>query len=150
MEIDGMETAVLWPPPGWAPRRKENNNSLILRLGYGRRHFLLPGDVEATVERQLGKADAPLQSDVIKVSHHGSNTSTTSAFLEGVAAGFGVISVGPYGRYGHPRRETLERLRLAGVRIYRTDHDGATTFLTDGNRIEVTTHRAGLRPWPHF
>jgi competence protein ComEC len=149
-EIDRVETAVLWPPPDWSPRRKENNNSLILRLGYGRRHILLPGDVEATIERQLRKADAPLRSDVLKVSHHGSNTSTTSGFLEGVAAGFGLISVGPYARYGHPRRETLERLRLAGVRIYRTDHDGATTFLTDGNRIEVTTHRARLRPWPPF
>jgi competence protein ComEC len=106
--------------------------------------------VEATVERQMMKADVSLQSDVFKISHHGSNTSTTSAFLEGVAAGFGVISVGPYARYGHPRRETLERLRLAGVRTYRTDHDGATTVVTDGNRIEITAYREALRPWPPF
>lgn len=148
LEIDRVETGVLWPPPGWAPRRNENNNSVILRLGYGRRYILLPGDVEATVERQLMKADVPLQSDVFKVSHHGSNTSTTSAFLEGVAAGFGIISVGPNARYGHPRRETLERLRLAEVRTYRTDQDGATTVVTDGNRIEITTYREALRSWP--
>lgn len=150
MEIDGVETQVLWPSPDYVPTKNENNNSIVLRLGYGRRHVLLTGDAQATVERRLMRAGASLQSDVLKVSHHGSNNSTTSPFLEDVAPTFGVISVGPNRQYNHPREETLERLRLAGARIFRTDHDGATTVLTDGNRIEITTHRTSLRSWPPF
>ena len=150
VNLGAAEAEVLWPAGNWVPTRNENNDSLVLRLGFGRRHIVLPGDAEATVERRLLRAGIPLSGDVLKVPHHGSNDSTSSLFLETLAPGFAVISVGANRQYGHPRPETRERLRLAGVRTYRTDQDGATTFLTDGNRIEVITHQNSIRPWPPF
>jgi competence protein ComEC len=150
VELGAVQAQVLWPAADWVPTRNENNDSLVLRLGFGRRHLVLPGDAEEAVERRLLRAGIPLRGDVLKVPHHGSNDSASSLFLETLSPGFAVISVGANRQYGHPRPETLERLRLAGVRTYRTDQDGATTFLTDGNRIEVGTHRNSLRPWPSF
>lgn len=150
MEIGSVAVQVLWPAADWVSTQNENNDSLVLRLGFGNRHVLLPGDAEATVERRLLREGALLRSDVLKVSHHGSNDSTSSPFLETLRPDFAVFSVGAYGQYGHPRPETLQRLRRAGVRTYRTDRDGATTFLTDGNRIEITAHRHLIRPWPPF
>jgi len=149
-ELDGADVQVLWPSPDYVPTENENNDSLVLRLGYGGRHFLLSGDAEATVERRLLNTGMALRSDALKVSHHGSNDSTTAAFLQSVSPSFAIISVGPNRQYGHPHEETLERLRQAGTRILRTDQDGATTVLTDGNRIEVHTFRETLRPWPPF
>jgi competence protein ComEC len=150
MNLGAVEAEVLWPAADWVPTRNANNDSLVLRLGFGRRHIVLPGDAEGTVERRLLRAGVPLRGEVLKVPHHGSNDSTGSLFLETLAPGFAVISVGPNRQYGHPRPETLDRLRQAGVRTYRTDRDGATTFLTDGNRIEVRMHRNSIRPWPPF
>ena len=150
LSIGGVQNEVIWPAEDWRPTRNENNDSLVLRLGFGRRHLLLPGDAETTVERRLLQGAAPLRGDILKVPHHGSNDSASAAFLQALSPGFASISVGAYGQYGHPRPETLERLRAAGIRTYRTDRDGATTFLTDGNRIEVRTYRESLRPWPVF
>ncbi len=148
--IDGVQVEVLSPPPGWAPRRAGNDDSIVLRLGYGARHMLLPGDVEARMERHLLQDGLPLASEILKVAHHGSKTSSTPAFLERAASRFGIISVGAFGRFGHPNAETLEALRVAGVRTYRTDQDGAVTVSTDGNRLELTTFRDSLHPWPRF
>jgi competence protein ComEC len=145
-----VETQVLWPAADREPTKNANNDSVVLRLGYGRRHVLLPGDAETTVERRLLKAGVALQSDVLKVPHHGSNDATSLPFLEAVAPSFGILSVGPYNAYGHPRPETLANLRQAGARITRTDRDGATSVRTDGNRIEVGTFRETLRDWPPF
>ncbi|OFW42220.1 MAG: hypothetical protein A3J28_06375 [Acidobacteria bacterium RIFCSPLOWO2_12_FULL_60_22] len=149
-EVQGVEVLVLSPPSDWNPPRVSNNDSLVLRLGYGRRHVLLPGDVEARMEQRLVKDGMPIASDILKVPHHGSKTSTSPDFLARVAPRFGLISVGPYRRFGHPHAEVLEALQQAGVRTYRTDADGATTVSTDGNRIELTTYRETLRPWPPF
>lgn len=150
VNLGAVKAAILWPAANWVPTQNENNDSLVLRLGFGRRHLVLPGDAEATVERRLLRAGVSLRGDILKVPHHGSNDATSTLFLESLQPAFAVISVGAYGQYGHPRPETLERLRQAGVRTYRTDRDGATTFLTDGNRIEVMTHRNSIRPWPPF
>lgn len=149
-EMDGVEVLVLSPPPDWNPRRVSNNDSLVLRLGYRRRHVLLPGDVERPMENRMVENGFPIASDVLKVPHHGSQTSTTPAFLERVAPRFGIVSVGAYGRFGHPSPEVLEALQRAGVKTYRTDVDGATTVSTDGNRVELRTFRESHRPWPPF
>ena len=148
--IGGVQVAVLSPPPGWAPKRVGNDDSIVLRLSYGARHILLPGDVEARMERHLLQEDLPLASEILKVAHHGSKTSSTPAFLERAAPRFGIISVGAFSRFGHPHAETLEALRVAGVRTYRTDQDGAVTASTDGNRLELTAFRDSLHPWPRF
>ena len=149
-EIDGVEVRVLSPPADWNPPQVSNNDSLVLRLGYGRRHVLLAGDIESRMEARLLDQGLPLASDILKVAHHGSRTSTTATFLQKVAPSFAAISVGPYRRFGHPHEEVLETLRRAGVRTYRTDTDGTVTARTNGNRIEITTFRQTARPWPAF
>jgi len=149
-DIDGVEVLVLSPPGDWSPKRVSNNDSLVLRLGYGRRHILLSGDVEARMEQRLVSDDLPLASDILKVPHHGSKTSTSAPFLSRVGPRFGIISVGAYKRFGHPSEEVLEALARPGIHTYRTDGDGSITASTDGNRIEFAVFRDTLRPWPPF
>ncbi len=139
---DGVDGDFLWPeiaPEEVAPSAK-NNDSLVLRLRYGGRSILLPGDAEKQVEREIlseNSAEA-MHSDVLKIGHHGSKNSTTPEFLAAVQPLVGIISAGEDNPYGHPSPEILERLQNAGVRILRTDRDGAVHVLTDGARLEIT------------
>jgi competence protein ComEC len=150
MTLDtGLEMIVLHPGVGlW---EDANNNSVVTRLTYGQVSLLLPGDIEAEVERQLvgvireSPLPTPLQSTVLKVPHHGSCSSTTQAFLEAVDPEVVVISVGADNRFGHPCEEVLERLELAlseaegGLPLYRTDEHGAVEFVSDGMQMWVET-----------
>jgi competence protein ComEC len=117
-----------------------NNDSLVLRLHYGDRTILLPGDAEKQAEYEiLAENDkASLHSDVLKIGHHGSKNSTTPDFLAAVQPRLAVISAGENNPYGHPNPELLERLASAKVRVLRTDRDGAVRILTDGTNIEVS------------
>jgi competence protein ComEC len=139
---DGAEGDFLWPeiaPEEVAPSAK-NNDSLVLRLRYGSQTILLPGDAEKQTEREIlfeNGAEA-LHSDVLKIGHHGSKNSTTPEFLAAVQPRVGIISAGEDNPYGHPSRELLERLENAGVRILRTDRDGAVHVLTDGAGMEIS------------
>jgi competence protein ComEC len=148
--IGGVEVDVLSPPPDWAPRRVSNNDSVVLRLGYKGRHVLLPGDIEARMERRLVSEDEPLSSEVLKVAHHGSRPSSTAGFLEQVKPQFGIISVGAFKRFGLPNDEVIQALHSAGVRVYRTDRDGTTTVSSDGHRLSITAYCDTLWPWPRF
>jgi competence protein ComEC len=139
---DGVDGDFLWPaiaPEEVAPSAK-NNDSLVLRLHFGGRTLLLPGDAEKQVEREMLSENGAetLHSDVLKVGHHGSKNSTIPEFLAAVQPRFGIISAGEVNPYGHPHAELLERLENAGVFILRTDRDGAVHVLTDGARLEVT------------
>ncbi len=115
---DGVNGDFLWPeiaPEEVAPLAK-NNDSLVLRLQFGNRSILLPGDAEKQVEREIlseNSAEA-MHSDVLKIGHHGSKNSTTTEFLAAVQPRFGIISVGEDNPYGHPSPELLERLENAG------------------------------------
>ncbi|MFQ5830092.1 MAG: DNA internalization-related competence protein ComEC/Rec2 [Candidatus Methylomirabilia bacterium] len=120
------------------PTSDDNNNSLVLRLDWGEASFLFAGDLEREGERALLDAHQPLRHLVLKVAHHGSRFSTTRAFLAAARPTFGVITVGARNPFGHPTRETLERLTASGVRVYRTDRDGAIIFDTDGHELLVT------------
>jgi competence protein ComEC len=139
---DGVEGEFLWPeiaPEEVAPSAK-NNDSLVLRLHYGSQTLLLPGDAEKQVEREILSENSAetLQSNVLKVGHHGSKNSTMPEFLAAVKPLVGVISASEDNPYGHPNAELIERLENAGVRILRTDKDGAVHVLTDGARLEIT------------
>ena len=120
-------------------RNRPNNNSLVLRLSDGRVHFLLTGDIEKQAEEQLvaEQAQEPLAADFLKVPHHGSKTSSTEAFLQAVEPHFAVVSVGESNAFGHPAPEIVERYQRDGVRLLRTDRDGAITALTDGQNLSV-------------
>ena len=145
--------AFLSPGPNYQPaRRPHNDDSLVMRLSYGRRAALLAGDVQQTMEMELLRDNGPLQADWLKVPHHGSKSSNSLEFLSGVGAPYGVISVAANSRFGHPHPEALERLRDARVRLFRTDRDGAVTWATDGNRVRLSTfqwerRRAAIDLW---
>ena len=116
-----------------------NNSSLVCRVDFGRHSFLLTGDMEAKAEKDLLASGVPLRADVLKVGHHGSNTSSSRDFLKAVDPDYAVISCGADNDYGHPHDEVLERLRSRGITIYRTDLDGAAVFVTDGDQLSVST-----------
>jgi competence protein ComEC len=139
---DGVETQFLWPeigPEEVGPAPK-NNDSMVLRLKYGERSMMLPGDAEKQAEGSImaENNEAALGADVLKVGHHGSKNSTMPRFLGAVHPHVAVISAGEDNLYGHPNPELLELLTAAGVRILRTDRDGAVHVLTDGQQLEIS------------
>ncbi len=117
--------------PGDEP---SNNDSLVLRVAYGRTSVLLEGDAEEPIEKAM-LAEPDLASTLLKVGHHGSITSTRPEFLARVAPQWAVISCGLHNRYGHPRGEVLNELQAAHVRTLRTDLNGASCFVLDGRSV---------------
>jgi competence protein ComEC len=146
-EFGGADVRVLAPSlsiQGRDPNLKNsrrNEESLVMRIAYGDTSALLEGDAEKATEQEM-IAENP-QADLLKVGHHGSNTSTTQDFLDAVRPRYAVISVGQRNVYGHPRREVLERLGEAKAATYRTDLDGAVSFFLDGKNV---TARAADAP----
>ena len=110
-----------------------------MRLTDGSQSMLLAGDIERPSERKLLAENQAVSVNFLKVPHHGSKTSTTEPFLAAVHPGYAAISVGRDNSFGHPWPEVIERLESAGVRVYRTDRDGAITAITDGHSLDVST-----------
>jgi competence protein ComEC len=136
--------AVLSPPADYLPGDiPKNNDSLALRLTYGQRTFLLTGDMERPMESRLLASGLPVRADVLKVAHHGSNTSSTDLFLDAVAPTFAVISDGFENSFHHPHPLVLARLAAHRAEILRTDRQGLVTVRTDGRRIWVETFSSG-------
>jgi beta-lactamase superfamily II metal-dependent hydrolase len=119
----------------------ENDNSVVLHLTYGKIKFLFSADCETDCERRIVQNFNDIQADILKVGHHGSNTSSNSFFLEKVKPKIAVISVGE-NNYGHPSTFTLQRLKEIGATIYRTDLQGTITITTDGNNYTILTEKA--------
>jgi len=140
---DGIAGDVLWPDDLSEGRAAKNDDSLVLRVKDGTQSILLAGDIERPSERKMLSEDQTVGVNFLKVAHHGSKTSTTDAFLAAAHPAFGAISVGRDNSFGHPSPEIVERLESAGVRVYRTDHDGAITALTDGTILHVSTFLHG-------
>ncbi|MHB1356045.1 MAG: ComEC/Rec2 family competence protein [Anaerolineae bacterium] len=135
----GSVTALVLNPslPLYA---NENNNSAVIRFTYGTIDFLLAGDAEAEAEGRMLATGLPLASEIFKVAHHGSNSSSTSAFLSAVAPDVAVISVG-FNGYGHPRPEVLFRLAEVGADVFRTDNYGTVIIESDGSTYQVSFSR---------
>jgi competence protein ComEC len=132
---------VLAPMPDYIPNDvPKNNDSLVLRIRYGSRSFLLSGDVEKPIEYRMLEENEIQSTDVLKVAHHGSRTSSTEGFLSAANPAFAIISVGPDNSYGHPNREVIERLGEHHAEILRTDQNGLVTVRTDGRHLTVETH----------
>lgn len=141
----GLDMEVLAPEASYAnPGAPGNNDSLVLRASFGRASVLLVGDAEASSERAMLASGEVRGSTVLKVGHHGSRTSTTPEFLEAVHPREAVISVGRGNTFGHPRAEILQRLEAAHVLTFRTDRQGAETFLlrADGSVDAVSAASA--------
>lgn len=115
-----------------------NNYSVVLRLTYGEDSFLFTGDAEEASEEEMLSLDWPLTATVLKCGHHGSETSTSPAFLDAVSPQYAVISCGVDNDYGHPDAVTLEKLEAAGAEVFRTDRQGSILASTDGSGVTMT------------
>ncbi len=138
LDIDGARVEVLSPFVDQPPM-SDNNESLVLRITFGARSFLLTGDIEKEAEAMLVESKSDLRADVLKVAHHGSKTSSTIEFLERVNPRHAVISVAKPSPFGHPHAEALARLRATNARVWRTSECGAITISTDGADLRVET-----------
>jgi competence protein ComEC len=140
LRFGAVEAEVIWPPHARnlnAPSR--NDDSIVLRLRFGKRALLLTGDIEEDVERALTGWPANLYSDVVKVAHHGSKTSSTEAFVKATRPAYAIISVGLHSIFGHPHREVLARWRANGAEVLTTGQRGTITISTDGSDLRVET-----------
>jgi competence protein ComEC len=141
-DYGGAEIQVLAPLHDYVPdSTPKNNDSLVLRIRYGQRSFLLTGDVERPIEQWMLTENELQPTDVLKVAHHGSKTSSTEEFLGAVSPLFAVISAGYGNSYGHPNPDVLDRLAQHGAMVLRTDEDGLVSIRTDGRRFAVETNR---------
>jgi len=137
----GTVIEALHPPEGedFIQRVSENDRSIVLRLTFGGISFLLPGDIERRAEAEILGALREIHSQVLKAPHHGSDSSSSAAFLAAVSPEYAVLTVGENNRYGFPIPAILDRYALTGARVFRTDVDGAVEFSTDGNRLHIRT-----------
>ena len=128
---------ILWPDQNLISSYSNpaNNVSVVTRLVYDDIEILLTGDIEKKVENYLVNQDFDLESDILKLAHHGSKSSTIFNFLKAVNPKIAVISVGEDNRYKHPSQEVLERIK--DLIIYRTDEDGDICILTDGALFDI-------------
>lgn len=116
-----------------------NDCSIVLRLTHGSNTFLFTGDAEEEAESDMLASGMDLSADVLKVGHHGSHTSTSDAFLDAVSPTYAVISCETGNSYGHPHAETLNKLRAAGVQMFRTDDQGTITVTSDDSTLTWNT-----------
>lgn len=132
----GENTLVEVFSPNLAYYDNLNNYSPIIKISYGHNSFLFTGDAEEEIEQEIITNNFNLKSDVLKVAHHGSSTSTTKSFLDSVKPKIAVISVGKNNSYGHPTKDTLNKLKES--KVYRTDIDGNIVITSDGNTIKTS------------
>ncbi len=111
-----------------------NNYSAVIKITYKAKTFLFMGDAETKSE---GEITASVKADVIKIGHHGSSSSTSVSFLKKVSPKYAVISVGAGNSYGHPTKQTLDRLNSVGCQVFRTDLLGTIVISSDGESIHV-------------
>ncbi|WP_294521963.1 ComEC/Rec2 family competence protein [uncultured Anaerovibrio sp.] len=142
MTVDGVKIQILYAPinGNLAGGMTGNEFSNVIKISYGMHSFLFTGDLTAEHEQRLVQQGKDLHSTVLKVGHHGSNTSSSEAFLQMVNPSWCVISVGYGNSFGHPHKEIEKRLKqYTSQYIYRTDRDGAVVFRTDGKRMRMET-----------
>ncbi|MGY8823375.1 MAG: ComEC/Rec2 family competence protein [Candidatus Latescibacterota bacterium] len=116
-----------------------NNGFVVLKLSYKEMDILFTGDIEKETDSAFLAWGPRLESEVLKVAHHGSRTSSQEAFLAAVGAEWAVMSVGQFNKFGHPAAEVLARLEQEKVKLLRTDQRGAVLIRSNGSDIEVET-----------
>jgi competence protein ComEC len=133
---NGVYLDVLLPVinnPNFSP----HDGMVVLKLNYGQNSFMFTGDMESKMEKYLISIDKNLTSNVLKIGHHGSKTSTSEAFLGYVNPDYAIISVGKNNRYGHPSQEVLERLNQFKIPILRTDEKGTIKIKSNGENLQI-------------
>lgn len=140
--IDEDIDAVVFYPPNRFKFDDPNNNSVVLKITYGKVSFLFTGDLEQDGEMDLVNFyKHELKSTVLKSPHHGSSTSSTQKFLDSVNPRIVVISCGYRNRYGYPHTEVLRRYKRMGIKILRTDLNGTIEMTTDGENIKISMQK---------
>ena len=143
---DGATLKVLHPS---SPSSNQvNDASVVTRLTFGEISFIFTGDAEQSSERQIINRGYDLKGTILKAGHHGSNTSTTQAFLNAVSPEVAIIMCGANNSYGHPHQETLKRLADAKVDVYRTDINGTIIVTTDGKTYSVNKSPVSYKEQP--
>ena len=132
LPFEATEIEVLGPTQEYGDL---NNNSIVLRFTFLNSTFLFTGDMEQEAENDILSAGYDVKADLIKIGHHGSNTSTSQAFLDAVSPSYAVISVGADNSYGHPDEAIIRRLEDKNVEDYRTDQSGTIEVISDGNEL---------------
>ena len=123
-------------------KNDQNNNSVVLKLHYGDFTMLLTGDIEAPAEALLYKKyGSSLKSDVLKVGHHGSKTSSYYKFIEQVKPQYALISCGDFVKYHHPNKNVVGSLEHLGAKVYTTEKNGDLTIVTDGKGFTFTNEK---------
>lgn len=123
-------------------KNDQNNNSVVLKLHYGDFTMLLTGDIEAPTEALLYKKyGSSLKSDVLKVGHHGSKTSSYYKFIEQVKPQYALISCGDFVKYHHPNKNVVGSLEHLGAKVYTTEKNGDLTIVTDGKGFTFTNEK---------
>lgn len=139
---DGVRAEVLHPPAVRLSGTGDptNENSVVLRITCARTSILFTGDAGRAAEKEILASGTRVRSNLLKVAHHGSNDATSDDWLDAVRPRIAVISVGRGNRYGHPSRKVLDRLESRGIRVCRTDRDGAVVITQPvGGKLSVRT-----------
>jgi competence protein ComEC len=148
--VEGVEVAILWPTEEHKPARApSNNDSLVLRLCRASTCVLLPGDIEAKVEKRLAESGAPLRAAALKVPHHGGRAAAGEEFLAAVAPEVAVVSVGATNPFGHPFADVVQRLEGSAARVYRTDRDGSVTLRLTSDGLNNSSYADRQRGEPY-
>lgn len=137
----GVKAKVLQVGGRGIPKDDYNNNSVVVRMGLGNVRFLFAGDMEADEEKALLSSGHDVKSQILKVGHHGSSSSSTYAFLQRVQPKVSVISIGVDNRFGLPHDSVIDRLESLGCKVYRTDLDGRVVVTSDGKTWAVETEK---------
>lgn len=136
--LGGSTVSILGPVENYSDI---NNTSIVLRIQYGNTSFLFAGDAEIDSEQDILNAGTNLKSTLLKVGHHGSDTSTSYRWLREISPEYAIISVGKNNSYGHPTEQTLSRLQDAEVTLFRTDLQGYIICTSNGETLTFTTER---------
>lgn len=139
---DNLYFDIIWPfSDNMIFDNSINNNSLVCKLNYKNYSMLFTGDIEAIAEKAILKKYSKnlniLKSDILKVAHHGSKTSSITEFIEKIKPKYAIIGVGEDNKFGHPSDSTIQNLEKANIRIYRTDKMGEIEMKTNGKEIKI-------------
>jgi competence protein ComEC len=138
IELGASTTLTILSPTGDAADWESNNSSIVAKLSYEEVNFMLTGDAGIGIEEYLvSEYGEALDSEVLKLGHHGSRTSTAERFLQAVSPEYAVVSAGKDNRYGHPHEEVIERVAEYGSKLMSTAEQGTIIFKSDGERVWV-------------
>jgi competence protein ComEC len=139
--IDDVTVAALHPERAdWERQKVRNDDSLVLELRWRDVSIVLTGDIGRIPESRLAHLLEPARVRIVKIPHHGSLTSSSPPFIAALQAHIAIVSAGRNNHFGHPVPEVLDRYEHAGVKVFRTDRDGAVTVTTDGASVAVETY----------